>query len=73
MAAVTDDHELGDSQQKCILTDLEATSLTSGSYQGHVPPRDSRGESVPCLFQLLVAGCVPRLVAGSFLSLSPLS
>ena len=41
--------------------------------QNYVPSRGSRGESFPCLFQLLVAPGVPWLVAALLQSLKPTS
>ena len=40
---------------------LEAGSLRSRFQQDHAPSKDSQGESVLCLFQLLVAPSVPVL------------
>lgn len=41
------------------------TKLKSRCQQGQTPSISSRGESVPCLFQLLVAGGFPWLVTAS--------
>ena len=39
----------------------------------HAPSRGSRGESIPCFFQLLVAIRIPWLVVTSLQSLPPWS
>ena len=48
-----------------FLTVLEVRSLKSRCWHGWVPYRNSRGDSIPCLIQLLVATGIPRLVAAS--------
>lgn len=80
LAAVTNRHRLGGlKQQRFLLSQIggqksENTINTLG-YNPAVskpsPPQEggSRGQFVPCLFQLLVAAGVPRLVAPTLQSL----
>lgn len=42
-------------------------------WLGETPPRSSMGESILCLFQLLVVNSIPWLVAASHQSLPPWS
>lgn len=42
--------------------------LNSRCWQGYLPSGGSRGDSVPCLFQLLEAACIPWFMAYSLLT-----
>lgn len=44
--------------------EISITGPRSGQ-QGHTPSRGSRGECVPCVFQLLVAASIPWVVVAS--------
>lgn len=72
MAAVTNDHKLGDLKQQkfysvLVLEDLCLKSVSSGQntryFQFHPPLGCSQRESIPCLFQFLVAAALTWLVA----------
>lgn len=73
LAAITNCHEHGGlRQQKWIVPQfwrpevhISITGLKPACWQGQVPSRGSRGESLPCLLQLLEAGGIPYLVATS--------
>ena len=78
VTAATDYHKLGGlKQQKFILSILEARSPKSRGQQRQAPSEGSRGESVPCLFQLLgvrhplACGCITPISASVFMWLSP--
>lgn len=67
------DHKLGGllQQQKSILSVLEARSPEVKVLQGHIPSGGSRGKPISGSFQLLVAACIPWLIAASLYSLRP--
>lgn len=73
MAVVTNYHKLGLNNKKQMF------SLSSGGQMSEIrvtqtqgaPSKGSRGDSLSCSFQPLVAACAPWLVAASLISLLP--